>query len=574
MFYNTTPGNRRGERKETESTVRILRKWWGRLMDFLLCICIVIITVILPFYFKEGYGYIATDKNLFFRKAALVMGKILVPVVTVDLFLTAAVRFGEKRQTGSGQGKRKKVLSPTDFFAVLYGAALVISYCCSDYREHALWGSESWYMGFFTQIVLLCLYFLIAKRWKPRAAYFYLMLAVSAAVFVLGYLNRFSIYPIKMEMSNPGFISTIGNINWYCGYAVTVFFAGAAFFWQGGGKRGRKSILQALYVWLGFAALVTQGSASGIMTLAAVMFLLFVLSAGEGERMCRFWMTAFLLGTGCLFTQLLMLAAPDRMNFQDEIMNLLVTGIVPAAMTIVSFFFWMWVRTAVKTPVNPGRRKGGSVQGYPGKQLRRAAGIFTAIAAAAFLVFVILIIVNTVHPGSIGKMSEYGIFTFSDTWGSKRGATWKAGIRCFSEQNLLHKFTGVGPDAMEAFIYGDGSQELVEALRAVFGYNALTNAHNEWLTILVNTGILGITGFAGMMVSAIAGFLKKIGKNPAAGACGVALFAYTVNNIFSFQQIMNITQMYVIMGMGMAFLREDAGREEDSLDGLQVGGVK
>ena len=31
----------------------------------------------------------------------------------------------------------------------VYGAALVLSYLCSDYKEDALWGAvNGWYMGF------------------------------------------------------------------------------------------------------------------------------------------------------------------------------------------------------------------------------------------------------------------------------------------------------------------------------------------------------------------------------------------------------------------------------------------
>ena len=36
----------------------------------------------------------------------------------------------------------------------------------------------------------------------------------------------------------------------------------------------------------------------------------------------------------------------------------------------------------------------------------------------------------------------------------------------------------------------------------------------------------------------------------------MALLAYTVNNIFSFQQSMNVSTMFVIFGMGEAFLWE------------------
>lgn len=37
-------------------------------------------------------------------------------------------------------------------------------------------------------------------------------------VFGLGLLNRFDVYPIASLRGDRSFISTLGNINWYCGF--------------------------------------------------------------------------------------------------------------------------------------------------------------------------------------------------------------------------------------------------------------------------------------------------------------------------------------------------------------------
>ena len=146
---------------------------------------------------------------------------------------------------------------------------------------------------------------------------------------------------------------------------------------------------------------------------------------------------------------------------------------------------------------------------------------------------------------------------------------------CFSEQDIVHKLTGVGPDAMSAYIYQDGSEGLLQMLNQVFGPNLrLTNTHNEWLTVLVDTGILGLIGFGGAMVTAMAAFFRKSGESGKAAsgggsggfcsvccACGFSLLAYTVNNMFSFQQTVSLTTMIAILGMGMAFLRAEGSTE-------------
>ena len=519
-------------------------------MDFLLSVYLVLMIGVMPFYFEDGYAHIATDKMTFCSRVSILLWRVMAPVFAIFL-LCSLISFLQEHRDGLKNALWQQVcslvkgLSWTDRFTALYAVALVLSYLCSEYKEDALWGAgNGWFTGFLPQIMLALAYFFVTRFWKPRKAFFWLLLPVSAVVFLLGYLNRFSVYPIKMNMSSPSFISTIGNINWYCGYVVTLFFAGAALLWQGVGKSWQKGLL-AGYVLLGFGTLVTQGSASGILALGVLLLFMFCMSAGDGLMMGRFWVTAFLLSVACLFTKLLRQAAPERMNFDDGVISLLTTGTLPMIMTVVSFALMMWIYVS--------NRKGS----YQKKLFITGTKISVTLVSFLLAAFIVLTVINTMNPGSIGRLSEYAAFTFSDTWGSNRGATWKAGVMCFAEQNLLHKLVGVGPDAMAAFTYKDGSAKLVEMLNAVFGeYVRLTNAHNEWLTVLVNTGILGLIGFGGAMVTAIRTFLKRCGKDAIACACGVSLLAYTVNNIFSFQQTINLTTMMVILSMGMAFVRE------------------
>lgn len=552
MFQYSQQKKLQKKEQGAESVPMTIQGWTRSIMDFILSAYLVLMTAVLPFYFQDGYAHIATDKAAFFARLSVLMWRVMIPVFVIYLGLSLVIFLQRQTEKLTGEVWRQQLcsllrrLTLTDCFMAVYGAALVFSYLCSDYKENALWGTgNGWFTGFLPQLMLVAAYFFLAKLWKPRKVFFYLLFPVSAAVFLLGYLNRFGFYPIEMNMSSPSFISTIGNINWYCGYAVTVFFAGAALLLQGGGRRWQRVLLTG-YVLLGFGTLVTQGSASGILALAVMLLLMFYISAGDGFRMKRFWMTALLLSAACLFTKLLRKAAPERMNFDDGVISLLTTGFLPIIMTIVSLVFFVWIAVSCQ------RGK------YQKRLFSVGAKLVVTIVSFFLLALIALIALNTNRPGSLGPLSEYEAFTFSDTWGSNRGATWKAGIMCFSEQNFLHKLVGVGPDAMAAFTYQDGSSGLVEMLSSVFGeYVTLTNAHNEWLTVLVNTGILGLLGFGGAMVTAIGAFLKSCGKNTIACACGFSLSAYTVNNIFSFQQTVSLTTMMMILGMGMAFLREE-----------------
>lgn len=210
-------------------------------------------------------------------------------------------------------------------------------------------------------------------------------------------------------------------------------------------------------------------------------------------------------------------------------------------MTIISVFVIVLLWHCIKS------------DSYPQKVFRVLSRIIMAVVPAVIALTIILIVVNTLKPGSLGTLSEMSLFIFSAKWGSSRGATWIAGWMCFAEQGFWNKLVGVGPDSMSAYLYAGGSKELRTLVQENFDSSILTNAHNEWLTVLVNTGILGLVAFGGMFITGIQRFLKKAGQNEIVCACGFCLLAYTANNMFSFQQSMNVATIFAIFGMGGAF---------------------
>jgi hypothetical protein len=46
-----------------------------------------------------------------------------------------------------------------------------------------------------------------------------------------------------------------------------------------------------------------------------------------------------------------------------------------------------------------------------------------------------------------------------------------------------------------------------------------------------------------------------------AGACGFAILAYTVNNLFSFQQAFSAVTVFIVLGMGETFVRNKVQKE-------------
>ena len=528
------------------------------LLDIVVSVYMLLIIVVLPLYFESGYEHIGSDKSYIFRQISFKIG--IFAYALLSLYIAA--RLVEKYH-GGRESFGKLIsgnLSPTDLFALVYAAGVILSYCCSTYKEEALLGADKWFMGTLPQLTFVSIYFFVSRFWKKHMWIPALALPVSGGAFLLGYLNRFGIFPIDMKIYSAAFISTIGNINWYCGYVVTVLFAGISLWWLSDSLKKWQNIAFAAYTALGFATLVTQGSDSGLLTLALIFLIMFCLSA-RPENMMKLGEILCILSGACVLTGLLSRHTSLGEAFEQNIVEYplvkVVTGrVVTTIMTMVSILFLIFVL------ICKSRFAGKSGNRYDGV-LRRVRWIVGGIAAFGAMAIIVFIAVNTAKEGSLtkgmGALAE-SLLNFTVDWGSGRGASYRAAVWSFAEQDILHKLVGVGPDCMSAFIYGDGSERVLAVVTEKFGQLRLTNAHNEWLTLLLNQGVIGFASFAGMICSAVYRFIGKRDVSMIAAACGVGVLAYTLNNIFSFQTSVNTPTMFILLGVGECCVRSMKSR--------------
>lgn len=534
--------------EEKKTVIEVIFTYYRELMDICISIYMLMVIVVIPFYYGDGYDKIATLKEHVFMGTV----KLLLPLLAVEAVWAAAIFLVKK---GSIRKKGKRLLgqlSVTDKFALCYGAAVLLSWLCTAYPEQALWGADSWYMGALPQLMLLGSYFQIAHAWEKKLWILFLLLPASFVQFVFGYLNRFGFYPIKMNWANPQFIGFVGNINWYCGYMVTILFGGVYLAWSGRIRKTWQKALLYCYLLAGFAGLVTNGSNSGILTLVGMLFLFFLLSVKERDRMASFCRIVLVLAAACMGTQLLRICFPGAMTYEEGMPGFLLDTALPAVLALLAASMLLWTYFC------------GRMGAYPEKLMTTAGKVIAVAAVALFGAGVLLIAGNTLIPGGIGKLSGNSFFTFSPEWGSKRGATWMGGICTFWEQGVWKKLIGVGPDCMGMYLFYDAGEGIKMILQEQFTGMMLTNAHNEWITVLANYGLLGLAGFAGMVVSAIYRFiragLKKASGLPwawIAGACGACICAYTIHNSVSFQQVSNVTTMFLLLGAGENCLRTE-----------------
>lgn len=564
---------------------------------------LIMMGVVLPFYYhpETSYMTIGSGKAEFYNKWAFGTAKAA-GVFLLLYLLTASVRQfllwkkDSSRKTGgaslwvamkTGCQNFWQSLTGTELFAVCYIAALCISYLLTDYTEFAKMGADGWNMGFWPQILFLFFFLLLGRTFTTGMAKagIGLMLSASTVVFLLGLLNRYGVNPLHMESSGPGFISTIGNINWYCGYWSVLFpvCCGIFLFREKvlpGSRSAHTGALQqrtpasVLYdflpavsgiaVVIGFATGVSQGSDSGLLVLAAITLILGCFAGKEKEGLRHFIELLLLFCVSLTGLFALQHLFPERNKYQTA-GYLFLTGKpwgLIFGVLLLCLYFFLFIR---KKNCANGRTK--TVENYRDNKLTgiadrgivwtyRAWQILTRLSAAALVLYIGLLIFNTTHPGIIPALDGNALFTFNTSWGSSRGATWSIGIHTFLAQNFGHRLFGVGPDSMAAYLYQSDNSTLLAEVRATFGDKRLTNAHGEWITVLVNTGLMGLLSFAAMVISAV-GTLFSRKQKTLVKACGLAVLCYTLHNIFSFEQMMNISQMYLVMGIGMAVAEKE-----------------
>lgn len=575
------------------------------LLQLITVIYVFCMLAILPIYFRRetGYSFIGSNKSDFFMDKGFFLGRVFIPVFVFYAVFALLCFLWENR---TKKGKFSLFLnflmdnfSLTDKFAILYTIGVLLSYYYTDYRVELRLGAQGWYMGLLPQLLLIGSYFAVS-RFLPKCAVKWtslVLLAVPCFVFATGLLNRYGVNLLGIPMIGPGFISTIGNINWYCGYWTAVYpvAVGCFVFYEGKAEKEKRSgVLRAAFGFaaaVGFASGITQGSESGVLALAAVLLLVSAIAVKRRERLRRFLelLLIFCL-TACLLSVVQWLF-PERNQYMTMTSALLTGTALPWAAGILLLCVCLWMKSSIfeagkgyQTDKCVGADKNETRAERYERRIRRGWYLCLFLIGMTIVSYIVLLIINTLHPGSIGALSDNPLFVFDREWGSSRGGTWKAGIRAWTSLDSLHKVVGIGPDGMAEYIYKGPDSGLLAMVQSQFGNNRLTNAHGEWITILANLGVIGLVGFAGMVVSAILRFLRAGEGKPAAEsdtkndnnvenkhsyvggalcmACGLALFGYTVNNSFSFQQVMNVSQMFIILGLGEWMKRKERERED------------
>lgn len=491
---------------------------------------LLMIIVILPYYAPGGYVKLGENKFHFFKMVGMECFGMMIPAAVVLLVC---------------QGKKAvwKLMSATDWAVLLYMACVVLSYICTEWKKQAFWGAEGWMLGLVSQLMFCGIYFYVSRFSEKLELWYAVFLVASFGVFLLGLLNRFSLYPLWMEPDAPSYyISTIGNINWFCGYWSVVFPIGLVLHWSGKGDTLWKKTGLMLYIVMGFMVGIVQGSSSGFGVLGVVFVILFLLSFEENGLFLRWLELMLLFAVSVLLISAVKWVSPTALNYENEMEEWLTrypTGGFILGVAIICYAAARFILIRQQKNVKTVRRR-----------VYRTAIALALLMGLLLTAAVVYYNVIFVYDDSFAA----SLFRFDTQWGNGRGASWTAALRSFASMLLLHKIVGIGPDCFECYVYSNPA--VAEELYAVFGIFRLTNAHNELLTTLVNIGIGGAVSYAAIFATALLFQFRAGRREQLLWVSAVCIAAYVFHNLVSFQQITSTPFVFLIIGFGERLLRE------------------
>ena len=513
----------------------------GSIGNILLWVVISAYFVILPLYLKNGYEMVATNKYLCFttisKISAIVLGTFVV------LYFATWGMYKEELAAF-------KPLAKIDISVLAFIVLAFVSYLISTHKiegekedfwffEGAFYGTSGWFMGFMTYLILAALYFVISRFLRYSDKVLIPALVTATLVFVLGIINGYGAYPIEMALQRSGLVSTIGNINWYAGFQSVLLPIFYGFYIMA--KEPIKRLLFAVLILTADTALLVNGSDSIVFGFLIMSLVYLIYSVKSEKKLTQFLEVTVLFLIAGLIVRILDAIFPGQRVRASDFANIFTEGAASIILLIAfcGLVFFFRYRALGKKQYSEER----------GLLIRRVL-IITSLSG--IVLFIILVAVNTKTNGALPLIGDSPAFIFNDDWGSSRGATWSLGLKTFADLPFISKLFGAGPDCFYFAMEDDA--EAFAIATDIFGNSRLTNAHCEIITLLVNVGILGTLSFLAICYFSIREFLKRADKNPLMLAFSLSIVLYLANNVFSFEQLLNIPFLFLVIAIGAAFI--------------------
>lgn len=525
-----------------------MKKDRNEFLDVLCNMLIVALLAALPLYTGKGYWQLGDTKYMLFRNLSLLCLGVWL-VAGMPMRVRALLnKVGNAAGRQKGISRWKDVFSGTDFAVACYGTCVVISTLCSSFKSLAWQGYEGWYMGAFSQLLFVGIYFFVSRQYNGAKWSLYLAETAFFLVTVLGLLNKLGIDPLGVRSGwNSGdweyshMLSTLGNINWLCGYySVALAFVIAHFL------REEKPLIQAaLYITavMAYVLLGIQGSQGGLLILA-VCTAVCVLAGWRNVHVLQ--KTCLVLAGFFLYLPLMdfLMRAQGKKAAVVRDGNILESvewyiWVIPGLFSLALFL--LLVKREVSDWWDSHWGEKGRVKISRRKKSRKEEIATMVVLTGGALIGLYLAFQAALH-------------FVDDGFGSGRGFLWRIALESVEEAGWKDKLIGAGPDCYAEAVFnrmavGTDIWEGEHWEGAIF-----TSAHSEYLSQLCNVGILGTASclaiFLTMLRTCLGNIREEAGRGKLWAWLGLLAAAmYGAHSLISFQQVLNTPLLFLTFGI-------------------------
>ncbi len=459
-----------------------------------------------------------------------------------------------------------KSLSTLDWFVIAFLIASFLSYILSPYKtnEYHLFNEEmlnkpwdgytGWNMGLRSQIIFVLLYFLISRAFRKGWKNDFLMIVLGSAsiVFILGILHRFYIDPMDFytgldDYYKLKFLSTLGQSSWYSSFMVIILPIGMSLFLYQRNRKSIQNILLGIFVGIGAATFVTQNSDSAYLAYFYTLVLLFAVSFKDNDRFLKFLEMLIIVLGSFKIIGIFQKLFPERIPALDSMSIFMSQSIVTWILLVLVVVFYLLMRKVCKK------------ESFTITKFTKVRTVLVILAVACLPLGILFAYLNTKGLLPIDMFRSIEYLNFNDSWGNNRGFTWRNTFEVLRDPSWYKRaLTGPGPDCYDEIMYA--TEPRASQIRNYWHGEIVVCAHNEWLNMLFNEGILGIVSYLGIFISGAILFIKDK-ENPLMIAGTGAIIAYFLHNMFCYQQILCTPMIFCIIGYCEYFRRNRESKD-------------
>ncbi len=472
-----------------------------------------------PVFYPGHLIGIHSVKSSFYTAASAVYFCLLVIPLISQIFLCIK----ERRRIKPGL---------IDGFALLFLAAVGISTLTALNRTNAIYGNDNIKTGAIVLALCGVTYFTARKYARCDRTLVLVNLAASAFIYLSGiFLTcQFDILNMQkniIDAQKTAFISPIGNIDFNVSYISLMLPAAMVLFLVC--RETLLRYLMAASVFLGVMDSFCVRTESGIILLVFLLLLLFYFALEQRQWLERYIIIVQIFCGANISVFLLKTILQEHMYpFGGLGLYLLRTETVVVEAVILAVLFWVWKRHKM-----PGEEKLLQIQKY------YKIICLSLIAAGIVWILILNLFLKEQMAGTV-----WDALILQDSTFTRRGYIWIRTMEEFKKLPLINQIFGCGGGCFIDFIYPSYGAEMIEIFQAAY-----YEPHNDFLQVLVTTGIAGVIGYFGMIFTTMVMAFRKRKERNLQIVVIMVLAAYLLQGLVNSYTIFVIPLVFLILGM-------------------------